>query len=65
MTPILSGRAAAFLALHVPGEPLLQPNAWDVGSALVLESLGFNAVGHDEQRLCRRCRASRWCDVKR
>ena len=37
-------RAADFLALHRPGAPLLQPNAWDVGSARILESMGFRAV---------------------
>jgi 2-methylisocitrate lyase-like PEP mutase family enzyme len=33
-----------FLALHRPGDPLLQPNAWDVGSARILASLGFRAI---------------------
>ena len=33
-----------FLALHVPGEPLLMPNPWDVGSAKLLVSLGFRAL---------------------
>jgi 2-methylisocitrate lyase-like PEP mutase family enzyme len=37
-------RAAAFLALHVPGTPLLIPNPWDVGSARLLASLGFQAL---------------------
>lgn len=36
--------AERFLALHRPGQPLLQPNAWDVGSARLLESLGFQAI---------------------
>ena len=36
--------AAHFLALHRPGEPLLLPNPWDVGSARVLASLGFAAL---------------------
>jgi 2-methylisocitrate lyase-like PEP mutase family enzyme len=40
----LSGKAGEFLALHRPGRPLLQPNAWDVGSARVLVALGFEAV---------------------
>jgi 2-methylisocitrate lyase-like PEP mutase family enzyme len=40
----LTGRAAEFLALHRPGEPLLQPNAWDAGSARVLASLAFQAI---------------------
>jgi 2-methylisocitrate lyase-like PEP mutase family enzyme len=33
-----------FLALHRPGAPLLLPNAWDAGSARLLESLGFQAL---------------------
>ncbi|MGW8564571.1 isocitrate lyase/PEP mutase family protein [Isoptericola sp. NPDC055881] len=33
-----------FLALHRPGDPLLLPNAWDAGSARILQSLGFAAV---------------------
>jgi 2-methylisocitrate lyase-like PEP mutase family enzyme len=37
-------KAARFLELHRPGEPLLMPNAWDVGSARVLASLGFKAL---------------------
>ncbi|HET8599995.1 MAG TPA: isocitrate lyase/phosphoenolpyruvate mutase family protein [Segeticoccus sp.] len=36
--------ADAFLELHTPGTPLLLPNAWDVGSAKVLASLGFRAL---------------------
>jgi 2-methylisocitrate lyase-like PEP mutase family enzyme len=40
----LDGKAGRFLALHRGSRPLLQPNAWDVGSARVLESLGFEAV---------------------
>ncbi len=40
----LTGKAAEFLALHVPGQPVLQPNAFDVGSARILESLGFKAI---------------------
>ncbi len=37
-------KAARFLELHRPGEPLLLPNAWDAGSARVLTSLGFGAL---------------------
>ena len=37
-------RAAAFMALHRPGDPLLLPNAWDEGSARLLEALGFEAL---------------------
>jgi 2-methylisocitrate lyase-like PEP mutase family enzyme len=33
-----------FLSLHVKGNPLLQPNAWDAGSARMLAALGFAAV---------------------
>ncbi len=36
--------AARFLALHRPGQPLLMPNPWDIGSARVLASLGFEAL---------------------
>jgi 2-methylisocitrate lyase-like PEP mutase family enzyme len=36
--------ADEFLALHEPGRPLLIPNAWDRGSARVLEALDFRAV---------------------
>lgn len=34
----------SFLELHRPGEPLLCPNPWDIGSARVLASLGFKAL---------------------
>lgn len=40
-----TGRRAAFLAMHRPGEPFLLPNAWDVASARALAGLGFAAVG--------------------
>ena len=33
-----------FLTLHRPGAPLLMPNPWDVGSAKLLASLGFEAL---------------------
>jgi 2-methylisocitrate lyase-like PEP mutase family enzyme len=33
-----------FLDLHVPGDPLLLPNAWDVGSARGLVGLGASAI---------------------
>lgn len=36
--------AESFLSLHLPGRPLLMPNAWDAGSAAVLASLGFPAL---------------------
>jgi 2-methylisocitrate lyase-like PEP mutase family enzyme len=37
-------KARSFLALHRPGEPLLLPNPWDLGSAKLLASLGFQAL---------------------
>jgi 2-methylisocitrate lyase-like PEP mutase family enzyme len=40
----LTGKAGQFLALHRRGRPLLQPNAWDVGSARLLVALGFEAI---------------------
>jgi 2-methylisocitrate lyase-like PEP mutase family enzyme len=39
-----AAKAHHFLELHRPGDPLLLPNAWDVGSARVLASLGFDAL---------------------
>jgi 2-methylisocitrate lyase-like PEP mutase family enzyme len=38
------GRAERFLALHTPGKPLLMPNAWDIGSAALFATLGFEAI---------------------
>ena len=37
-------KAARFLALHQQEHPLLLANAWDVGSAKLLASLGFKAL---------------------
>ena len=37
-------KARQFLALHRPGNPLLLPNPWDLGSARLLASLGFQAL---------------------
>ena len=37
-------RTARFLALHARESPLLLANAWDVGSAKLLASLGFQAL---------------------
>jgi 2-methylisocitrate lyase-like PEP mutase family enzyme len=37
-------KARTFLQLHHSDTPLLMPNAWDAGSARILESLGFKAV---------------------
>ncbi|HZR54152.1 MAG TPA: isocitrate lyase/phosphoenolpyruvate mutase family protein [Streptosporangiaceae bacterium] len=36
--------ARRFMELHKPGEPLLLPNPWDAGSAVLLASLGFQAL---------------------
>lgn len=40
----LTGMAGRFQALHRAGHPVLQPNAFDAGSARLLESLGFEAI---------------------
>src|ERR1700759_5195044 len=37
-------KAQRFLELPRPGEPLLMPNPWDLGSARLLASLGFAAL---------------------
>ena len=37
-------KAQRFLALHRAGDPLLLPNPWDLGSARLLASLGFEAL---------------------
>ena len=40
----LSERAARFRQLHAPGEFLILPNAWDAGSARIIESCGAPAI---------------------
>jgi 2-methylisocitrate lyase-like PEP mutase family enzyme len=40
----VSDAAERFLQLHRGEQPLLLPNPWDVGSAKLLESLGFQAL---------------------
>jgi 2-methylisocitrate lyase-like PEP mutase family enzyme len=40
----LTHPADRFRALHVPGDPLLMPNPWDLGSAKLLAHLGFAAL---------------------
>ncbi|MFV8186409.1 isocitrate lyase/PEP mutase family protein [Streptomyces sp. AF1B] len=40
----LRARALAFRSLHVPGRPLVLPNAWDVTSARIVEDAGAAAV---------------------
>jgi 2-methylisocitrate lyase-like PEP mutase family enzyme len=37
-------KARQFLTLHRAGQPLLLPNPWDLGSARLLASLGFQAL---------------------
>ena len=37
-------RFERFLALHHHASPLVMPNAWDIGSAKIFESLGFEAL---------------------
>ncbi|HEV8065678.1 MAG TPA: isocitrate lyase/phosphoenolpyruvate mutase family protein [Acidimicrobiales bacterium] len=39
-----SEKAKRFLELHEPGQPLLMANAWDAGSARILESLGYQGL---------------------
>ncbi|HEY2280292.1 MAG TPA: isocitrate lyase/phosphoenolpyruvate mutase family protein [Streptosporangiaceae bacterium] len=39
-----ASKADKFLAQHAGQAPLLMPNAWDSGSAVLLASLGFEAV---------------------
>jgi 2-methylisocitrate lyase-like PEP mutase family enzyme len=43
-TPTQAEKAGQFLELHRRGDPLLMPNAWDLGSAGVLAGLGFQAL---------------------
>ena len=40
----LRDRALAFRSLHVPGHPLVLPNAWDTASARLIEDAGAAAV---------------------
>jgi 2-methylisocitrate lyase-like PEP mutase family enzyme len=42
--PTQKETAERFLALHHGDQPLLMPNPWDLGSARLLESLGFAAL---------------------
>ena len=42
--PSQTDKAARFLSLHRGERPLLMPNPWDLGSAKVLASLGFEAL---------------------
>src|SRR3954470_5802856 len=40
----LDGKAGTFLDLHRGRSPLLQPNAWDIGSARILATMGLDAI---------------------
>ncbi len=42
-------RCTRFRQLHISGQPLLMANPWDAGSARVLESMGFVALGTTSQ----------------
>ena len=44
MTNTQTEKAKKFLELHRRGDPLLMPNAWDLGSAALLAALGFQAL---------------------
>jgi 2-methylisocitrate lyase-like PEP mutase family enzyme len=44
MTMNQSAQASAFAKLHIPGEPLLLPNAWDAGSAVAIAAAGAQAI---------------------
>jgi 2-methylisocitrate lyase-like PEP mutase family enzyme len=39
-----AAKAARFLELHRPGDPLVMPNPWDIGSAKLMASMGFKAL---------------------
>ena len=43
-TPPAQQRAAALRALHVPGRPLVLPNAWDAASAALVVNAGFPVI---------------------
>ncbi len=42
--PTLENRCELLRSLHVPGDPLLLPNAWDVSSARAVVAAGFPVV---------------------
>jgi 2-methylisocitrate lyase-like PEP mutase family enzyme len=39
-----AAKATRFRELHRPGDPLVMPNPWDIGSAKLMASLGFEAL---------------------
>ena len=44
MTPTLTEKASRFAALHTAGNCFIIPNAWNAGSAVLLEQAGFDAI---------------------
>lgn len=46
-------KAAALRALHVPGKPLILPNAWDAASARAVREAGFPAVATGSAAMAR------------
>ena len=44
MTNDQTAKARAFAELHVPGTPLLLPNAWDAASAVAIAGAGAKAI---------------------
>lgn len=40
----IAARAERFRELHRPGQPLVLPNPWDIGTARILAGLGFQAL---------------------
>ena len=44
MTPTLTDKANRFEALHQAGDCFIMPNAWNAGSAILLEQAGFDAI---------------------
>ncbi len=48
----IQDRAAALHRLHAPGELLVLPNAWDAGSARLVESVGATAIATTSAGLC-------------
>lgn len=48
-------RAERFRALHAPGRMLVLPNAWDAGSACVIEACGAEAIATTSSGLAWAC----------
>jgi len=42
--PTTAEKVAAFRRLHRPGAPFIVANAWDAGSARILQGLGAKAL---------------------